>query len=104
MVKWPKDPFIFKGLGTKDCLELVHTHVYERFCVYIWKIWVFDHFIDKYSSFGYIDRKFDALYKFIEFKAESYYLLGKHIKTLWLDRDNVSSRFDPFHMEYEMIS
>ena len=104
MVKWPKDPFIFKGLGTKDCLELVHTHVYERFCVYIWKIWVFDHFIDKYSSFGYIDRKFDALYKFIEFKAESDYLLGKHIKTLWLDRDNVSSRFDPFHMEYEMIS
>ena len=85
-------------------MELVHTHVYERFCVYIWKIWAFDHFIDKYSSFGYIDRKFDAFDKFIEFKAKSDYLLGKHIKTLRLDRGNVSSRFDHFHMEYEMIS
>ena len=52
---------------------------------YIWKVWVFDHFIDKYSSFGYIDRKSDAFDKFIEFKAESNNLLGKHIKKLRLD-------------------
>ena len=56
--------------------------MYEPFCLYIWKVWVFDHFIDKYSRFGYIDRKFDAFDKFIEFKAESNNLLGKHIKTL----------------------
>ena len=55
---------------------LVHTYVYEPFCVYIQKVWVFDHFIDKYSSFGYVFRKYDALDKFIEFKAESDNLLG----------------------------
>ena len=82
MVKWPRCSFIFKGLRTKECLELVHTHVYESFCVYIWKVWVFDHFNYKYSSFGYIDKKSDAFDKFIEFKAESDNLLGKHIKTL----------------------
>ena len=46
---------------------------------------VFDHFIDKYSSFGYINRKSDAFDKFIEFKVELDNLLGKHIKTLRLD-------------------
>ena len=50
---------------------------------YIWKVWVFDHFIDKYSSFGYIDRKSDAFDKFIEFKAESDNLLGKDAKFVW---------------------
>ena len=84
MVKWPRGPFIFKGLGIKECLELVHTHIYEPFCVYIWKVWVFDYFIDKYSSFGYVNRKSDALDKFIEFKAKSDNLLGKHIKALRL--------------------
>ena len=71
---------------------------------YIWKVWVFDYFIDKYSSFGYIDRKSDAFDKFIEFKAELDSLLGKHIKTLQLDCGNVSSRFNPFHMKHEIIS
>ena len=45
----------------------------------------FDHFIDKYSSFGYVDRKFDGLDKFIEFKVELDNLLGKYIKALRLD-------------------
>ena len=93
-----------KRIRAKECLELVHTHMYESFCVYIWKVWVSDYFIDKYSRFGYIDRKFDVLDKFIEFKVELDNLLGKHIKTLELDRGNVSSKFDPFHMEHEMIS
>ena len=66
-------------------MKLVHTHVYELFCVYIWKVWVFDHFIDKYFSFRYVDRKFDALDKFIEFKVELDNLLGNNIKTLRLD-------------------
>ena len=55
------------------------------FCVSIWKVWVFDRFIDKYSSFGYVDRKSNALDKLIEFKAKSDDLLGKHIKELRLD-------------------
>ena len=80
-----KRALYFKGLGTKECLKLVHTHVYEPFCVYIWKVWLFVHFIDKYSSFGYVNRKSDALDKFIEFKAKSDNLLGKHIKALQLD-------------------
>ena len=104
MVKWPRGPFIFKGLGTKECLELVHTQIYEPFCVYIWKVWVLDHFIDKYSSFGYIDRKSDAFDKFIKYKSELDNLLGTHIKTLRLDWGNVSNRFDHFHMKYETIS
>ena len=60
----------------------MHTHVYELFCVYSWKVWVFDHFIDKYSRFGYVDRKSNAFDKFIEFMVESDNLLGKHIKEL----------------------
>ena len=104
MVKWPRGPFIFKGHGTKECLKLGHTHTYEPFCVYIWKVWLFDHFIDKYSRFGYVDRKFDALDKLIEFKAKSDNLLSKHIKTLQLNWGGLSSRFNPFHMEHEMIS
>ena len=63
-------------------MELAHTLVYEPFCLYIWKVWVFDHFIDKYSRIGYVDRKYDAFDKFIEFKAELNNLLGKHIKML----------------------
>ena len=104
MIKWPRCPFIFKRHGTKECLEFVHTHVYKPFCVYIWKVWVFDHFIDKYSRFGYVDLKSDALDKLIKFKVESNNLLSKHIKALWLDQGGLSSRFDHFHMEHEMIS
>ena len=91
--KWPRDLFIFKGLGTKECLRLVHTHVYEPFCVNIWKVWLCDHFINRYSIFGYIDRKSNAFDKFIEFKAKSNNLLGKHIKTLRLDQGNVFIMF-----------
>ena len=82
MVKWPRGLFIFKVHGTKECLKLVHTHVCAPFCVYIWKVWVFDHFIDKYYEFWCVDRKYDALDKFIEFKAKSDNLLGKYIKAL----------------------
>ena len=63
----------------------MHIDVYESFCVYAQKVWAFDHFIDKYFSFGYVDRKSDALDKFIEFKAELDNLLGKHIQALRLD-------------------
>ena len=71
MVRWPDDPFISKGHETRECVELVHTNISEPFFVYAWKVWVFNYFIDKYSRFGYVDRKSDALDKFIEFKVES---------------------------------
>ena len=80
------------------------TNVYEYFCVYAWKVWVFDHFINKYCSFGYVDRKFDTLDTFIEFKAESDNLLGKHIKTLQLDQGSVFSKSDSFYKEHGIIS
>ena len=82
----------------------MHTNVYDSFCVYAWEVWVFDHFTNKYSSFQYVDRESDAFDKLIEFKAESDNLLGKHVKVLRLDRGSMSSRFDSFHMEYEMMS
>ena len=78
--------------------------MYEPFWVYIWKVWVFEHFIDKYYRFGYVDRKSYTLDKLIVFKAESDNLLDKHIKALRLDRGGLSSRFNPFHIEHEMIS
>ena len=56
--------------------------MYEPFCVYAWKVWIFDHFTNKCSMFGYVDRKSDALDRFIEFKVELDSLLGKHIKAL----------------------
>ena len=59
--------------------------MYEPFCVYAWKVWVFDHFTDKYSRFGYVDRKSNSLDKFIEFKEKSNNQLGKHIEALQLD-------------------
>ena len=74
MVKWPRCPFIFKGLGTKECLELVHNLFVFIYGKYGYLIILF-----KYFSFGYVDRKSNALDKFIEFKAESDNLLGKHI-------------------------
>ena len=82
----------------------MHTHVYEPFCVCAWKIWVFDYFTNKYSRFGYVDKKSDAFDKFIEFKVELDNLLSKHIKALRLDKGGVSSRFNHFHIEHEMIS
>ena len=85
MVRWTKRPLYFKGPGTKECLKLVHTHMYEPFCVDIWKVWVFDYFIDKCYRFGYIDRKSNVFDKFTEFKVELDSLLGKHIKTIRLD-------------------
>ena len=63
-----------------------------------------DYFTDKYSRFGYVDRKFEALGTFIEFKAELDSLLDKHIKALWLNQGSVSSKFDSFDKEHMIIS
>ena len=49
------------------------------FDVYGWKVWVFHHFTNKYSRFRCVHKKSNALNTFIEFKAGSENLLGKHI-------------------------
>lgn len=41
---------ITKRIRAKGCLELVHIDMYEPFCVYAWIMFVFHHFIDKYSG------------------------------------------------------
>ena len=57
--------------------------MYGTFNVYAWgRYGYFVTFTNDYSMFGYVHRKIDALDTFIEFKAESDNLLGKHIKTL----------------------
>ena len=60
------------------------------------RIWVFITFSDDYSRFGCVHRKSNALDTFIEFKAESDNLLGIHMKSLRLDQDDMSSKFDSF--------
>ena len=79
MVKWPGGLFIFKGYRTKEHSELVHSNMFGPFGVYGWKVWVFHHFTNKYSRFRYVHKKSNALNTFIEFKAGSKNLLGKHI-------------------------
>ena len=68
-----KRPFTAKGVRAKECLELVHTNMCGLFNVqarggYEYSII----FTDDYSRYGYVylmHRKFDALDKFKEFKA-----------------------------------
>ena len=58
-----------KRIRVKGCLELVRIDMYEPFCVYAWIMFVFHHFIDKYSRFRHVHRKSNSLDTFIEFKA-----------------------------------
>ena len=60
----------------KECLELVHTDMYETFSVQTWEGYgYFITFRDDYSRFEYVHRRYDALHTFIEFKARSDNLL-----------------------------
>ena len=72
--------------------------------VFMHEVWVFDYFTNRYSRLGYVDRKYDALDTFIEFKAWSNNLLGKHFKVLRLGWGGMSNKFDYFHKENEIIS
>ena len=61
---------ITKKTRAKECLELVHTDMYETFSVHAWVGYgYFITFIDDYSRFEYVHRKSDALDTFIEFKT-----------------------------------
>ena len=80
------DGKITKKTRAKECLELVHTDMYETFSVHAWVGYgYFITFIDDYSRFEYVHRKSDALDTFIEFKVGSDNLLDIHTKSLQLD-------------------
>ena len=86
-----------KRIRAKECLELVHTNMYETFSIHAWGEYrYFITFGYDYSRFGFECRKFDALDTFIEFKAGSDNLLGIHTKSLRLNQGDVSSNFDSF--------
>ena len=88
---------MIKKTKVKECLELVHTNMYETFSVHAWEGYgYFITFSDDYSRFEYEDRKSNALDTFIEFKAESDNLLGIHMKSLRLNQGDMSSKFDSF--------
>ena len=103
-------PFIAKGYKAKECLELVYTNVYGSFNVHAWEGYeYFISFMDDYPKFRCVylmHRKFDALDKFIEFKAGIENQLGKHIKTLQSDRGSeyLSTQFDSFLKKHEILS
>ena len=87
-----------KRIKAKECLELVHTNMYETFSVYAWGGYgYFTTFSDDYSRFGYVHRRFDALDTFIKFKAGLNNLLDIHTKSLRLDQGDMFSKFDFFH-------
>ena len=66
-----------KRIRAKECLELVHTNMYETFSIHAWGEYrYFITFGYDYSRFGFECRKFDALDTFIEFRAGSDNLLG----------------------------
>ena len=82
---------------TKECLELMHTDMYGSFSVHAWGGYgYFITFSDDYSRFGHVHRRFDALGTLIEFKVYLDNLLGIHMKSLRLDQDDMSSKFDSF--------
>ena len=72
--KETKRSFTTKGYKVKECFKLVHTNMCEPFCIHIrGRYEYFITFTNDYSRFGYIyliQRKSNAFYKFIEFKAE----------------------------------
>ena len=55
------------------------------------------------SRFGYVHRRFDALGTFIEFKVGLDNLLGIHMKSLRLDQDDMSSKYDSFRWSMRLF-
>ena len=86
-----------KRIKAKECLELVHTNMYETFSVYAWGGYgYFITFSDDYYRFGYVHRRSDASDTFIELKAGSDNLFDIYTKSLRLDQGDMSSKFDSF--------
>ena len=74
-----------------------YINMYATFSAHAWGGYgYFITFSDDYSRFRYMHGKSDALDTFIEFKARSDNLLGIHIKSLWLNQDDMSNKFDSF--------
>ena len=76
-----------KKTRPKECLELVHTNLYETFRVHAWGGYEYSiTFKDDYSRFEYVCKRSNALNTFIEFKVGLDNLLGIHTKLLRLDQ------------------
>ena len=67
-----KKPSITKGVRVKECLELMHTNMYEPFNIRAYgEHGYFITFIDDYFRYGYVylmHKDFNGLDKFKEFK------------------------------------
>ena len=98
------DGKMIKRTRAKECLELVHTNMYETFSVHAWGGYgYFITFNNDYSRFGYVHRRSDALDTFIEFKAGSNNLLGIHTKSLRLDQGDMFIKFDSFNLSTRLF-
>ena len=84
-----------KRTRAKECLELVHIDMHGAYSVYAQGGYgYFIPFSSDYSRFRYVNRKYDVLNIFIEFKARSDNLLVMHTKSLQLD---CGGKFDSFY-------
>ena len=81
--KMKKRSFITKGVRADRFLNLIHSNVCGRFSVHARGGYeYFITFTDDLSRYGYVylmKKKFEALDKFKEFKAELEKQLGRHI-------------------------
>ena len=84
-----KRSFTAKGVRVERCLNLIHSYVCGPFGVHARGDYeYFITFTNDYSRYGYVylmKKKYEALDKFKEFKAESEKQLGRHIKSLHSD-------------------
>ena len=108
--KMTKRSFTAKGIRAQGCLDLIHSDVCGLFSVHARGGYeYFIPFTDDYSRYGYVylmKKKFEALDKFKEFKAESEKQLRRHIKSLCSDRGGgyMSIEFVSFLKEHGILS
>ena len=105
-----KRSFTAKGVIVEGCLNLIHSNVCRPFSVHARGGYeYFITFTDDYSRYGYVylmKKKFEALDKFKEFKAESERQLGRHVKSLCSNRggEYMSIEFVSFLKEHGILS
>ena len=105
-----KRSFTTKGVRAKGCLDLIHSDVCGSFSVHARG--GYEYFItitDDYSRYEYVylmKKKYEALDKFKEFKAELQKQSGRHIKSLCSDQggEYMSTKFVSFLKEDGILS
>ena len=105
-----KRSFTSKGVRAHECLDLIHSDVCGPFSVHARGGYeYFITFTDDYSRYGYVylmKKKYEALDKFKEFKAEPEKQLRRYIKSLCSNRGSeyMSIEFVSFLKEHEILS